>query len=288
MDAPFKSPAARARFLAAYERALARWPVAFEDRVVPTRFGATAVRVSGRADAPPLVLLHGARATSAMWLDLVAGLGEDRRVHAVDTLGDVGRSVPEVLPRSGADYVAWLGEVLRGLGLARPALFGVSFGGWISLRFASAAPERVERLALISPAASFFPMSLGFYARGLPGLLPLRPIVRASVAAFSALGRGFHELPLGPLMTEAFLAAGMLHVIPDVLADAELARVTCPVLLMIGEREFMYAPARALARAQRHVPRLEAAVFADAAHALSADQPERVLARARRFFAGSP
>src|SRR5262249_8331666 len=56
---PFKTPEGQAAYLAAYDTAMGKWPVPYRELELPTRFGPTHVVVSGRADAPPLVLLHG-------------------------------------------------------------------------------------------------------------------------------------------------------------------------------------------------------------------------------------
>jgi len=55
-----------------YRDLLGRWPVPSEHLTVPTSQGETFVVASGPPDAPPLVLLHGAGANSAMWLGDVA------------------------------------------------------------------------------------------------------------------------------------------------------------------------------------------------------------------------
>jgi hypothetical protein len=60
----FKTPEGEARFYAAYDAALKRWPVPYEEMDIPTRFGTTHVVASGPKDASPLVLLHGYWATS--------------------------------------------------------------------------------------------------------------------------------------------------------------------------------------------------------------------------------
>lgn len=58
---PFKSVAARDSYLAFYERHAAEWPVPSETRMVDTEDGQTFVRISGSAEAPPLVLLPAGR-----------------------------------------------------------------------------------------------------------------------------------------------------------------------------------------------------------------------------------
>ncbi len=56
---PFRSAEARDRYLAAYDKRAASWPVASETVMVDTEQGRTFVRISGLADAPPLVMLPG-------------------------------------------------------------------------------------------------------------------------------------------------------------------------------------------------------------------------------------
>ena len=53
----FKTREGEARFLAAYDAEMKRWPVPYEEIDVPTRFGRTHVVVCGSKTAPPLVLL---------------------------------------------------------------------------------------------------------------------------------------------------------------------------------------------------------------------------------------
>ncbi len=95
---PFRSPAARARFLERYDRRAESWPVASEPAMIATSFGQTFVRVSGPAGAPPLVLLHGIGGSSLQWAANVAALSSGHRVFAVDHISDHGRSVSARLP----------------------------------------------------------------------------------------------------------------------------------------------------------------------------------------------
>src|SRR5688572_21678913 len=89
----FKTEAAEARYIAAYDAVLAKWPVAYQEITVPTRLGATHVIASGPADAPPVVLLHAAMATATVWRPNVLALSEHFRVYAVDVVGQGGRTV---------------------------------------------------------------------------------------------------------------------------------------------------------------------------------------------------
>ena len=163
----FKTPGGEAAFLAAYEAAMKQWPVPYEELKVPGRFGTTHFVVCGPKDAPPLVLLHGYMATSAMWGPNVADFSRDYRVYAIDVMGQPGKSVPTVPIRTAADYAVWLGETLDGLHLGRVRLAGQSYGAWLALNFAVAAPDSLEKLVLLSPGGGFVPMARQFSLRGM-------------------------------------------------------------------------------------------------------------------------
>jgi len=82
----------RAKLTAIYDEGLRHWPVPFETLFVPTRYGRTHVIVSGDPAAPPLVMTHPATIGGFVWSSIIAPLSEHRRVHALDTIGDFGRS----------------------------------------------------------------------------------------------------------------------------------------------------------------------------------------------------
>jgi hypothetical protein len=172
---PFKTAAGEAAYLSAYDAAMNLWPVPYEEMDIPSRFGLTHVVACGPRDAPPLVLLHGYWATLTMWTPNVADFSESYRVYAVDVMGQPGKSIPDKPIRNAADYVAWLTSILNELKLDRVFLVGMSYGGWLSLTYAVAASERVQKLVLLSPAASILPLVRQFSLRGmLMILLPTR------------------------------------------------------------------------------------------------------------------
>ena len=154
------------RYLAAYDAALKLWPVPYDEIDIPTRFGTTHVVVSGPKEAPPLVLLHGYMATSIMWSPNIVDFSKDYRVYAIDIMGQPSKSIPGEPIRDAADYVAWLTATLDGLHLDRISLVGMSFGGWLALTYTVAAPERVQKLVLLS-AGGFLPIARQFSLRGM-------------------------------------------------------------------------------------------------------------------------
>jgi pimeloyl-ACP methyl ester carboxylesterase len=287
---PFKSLAGRAAYCAAYDAALRRWPAAYESRTVSTSFGSTQVLISGPESAPPLVLLHGMCMSATMWGPNIADWSRTRRVYAVDTIGDIGRSVATRPLRTQAEYVAWYREVLDGLGIHSADVLGLSYGGWIALSAAVHAPERVKRLILCDPAASFAPLRTQFWLRVVPSLLmPLRPVTRHHLRWFLTPG----SVTMREMDEQWF--QGWKHfnqagaAFPTVFSDADLRGLSAPTLLLIGEDEVIYPNRDAvLGRARRLVPKLEADFVPGARHVPTVEQPAWTNARVLRFLEATP
>ncbi|WNF26679.1 alpha/beta fold hydrolase [Streptomyces sp. C11-1] len=183
------APSPSASFLAAYDGFLAeRWPPGTTTARIPTRYGATHVTSHGPADAtaPSVVLLPGGGATSAVWHAQAAHLGRTRRVHALDLIGEPGRSTPGERPiRTVADLTGWLDAVLAALcpeaDGGRPVLAGHSYGAWIALHHAlHAGPRQLAGLVLVDPTQCFTGFRPGYLLRAVP--LLLRPTPRRARA----------------------------------------------------------------------------------------------------------
>lgn len=106
-------------------------------------------RDQGRADGPPLVLLHGSNASLFTWEGWVRELAGEFRVITVDLPGHglTGRVVGDDYSARGMDR--FLRAFADRLGLDRFALGGNSMGGGIAARFARDHPERVTKLVLV-------------------------------------------------------------------------------------------------------------------------------------------
>ena len=128
-----------------------------------------------------MILLHGMGATSAMWHPCVAALRREHRVVALDTIGDVGRSLPERLPRNAEDFTQWITEVMDELSVARAHFVGLSYGAWLSANMAASCSDRVDRLALLAPAAVFARISAGFLVRLVPSAFIRSPRLNRSL-----------------------------------------------------------------------------------------------------------
>ncbi len=105
----------------------------------------------------PLYMMHAGPGSSQGLSDLVAILGDTRRVIAADTLG-FGDSVPPDPDEPDLEYYAdSVVRILDALGLHRVDVYGSHTGANIGMEIAIAHPDRVRRLvfdgvALFDPA----------------------------------------------------------------------------------------------------------------------------------------
>jgi pimeloyl-ACP methyl ester carboxylesterase len=107
------------------------------------------------ARRPPLVCIHGAGASSVVWMDTVRRLAPRRRVVAIDLPGhgqsDLWHPPSDVTIAMYADAV---GTVCRALGIERAVLVGHSMGGQIALDAAARWPERVAGVFVVASAGA--------------------------------------------------------------------------------------------------------------------------------------
>ncbi len=113
-------------------------------------------RVGGRADAPPLVLLHGFPQNHTMWHRIARQLAPHFRLVLPDLrgYGDSGK------PPGGPGHVNYskrtmandIAELMRALGHDRYAVCGHDRGGRVAHRLAVDHPAAVTRLAVIDIA----------------------------------------------------------------------------------------------------------------------------------------
>lgn len=285
----FKSSEGEAAYLSVYDTAMQAWPVPYEALDISNRFGVTHVVASGPKSAPPLVLLHGYWATLTMWTPNISELSKAYRVYAIDVMGQPGKSVPGAPIQNAQDYVAWLSAILDALHLNKINLAGMSYGGWLALNYAVAAPQRVQSLVLLSPAASLLGRVKQFALRG--ALMMLFP-TRFTVNAFMRW-LGFKNDPKDAIAMNSvieLMVLGLKHfrfpraVRPTVFSDAQLQALQVPTLLLMGEHEVIYDAAKALSRARRLIPNFEGELVPGCSHEMTIRQRQTVDARVVDFI----
>jgi len=263
---PSASAPDRAAFAAAYDAAVAAWPIAPSQLDVPTPFGSTHVLAVGNPAAPPVVLLPGGGATATVWSATAAALAPAHRVYAVDTIGDVGRSgLGRRRPRRPSDLAAWFAALLDGLDAAWVGLVGHSYGGWVATTCALAVADRVGRLALLDPTDVFAGLAPAYLAHALPLL------VRPSPARAQALLRWeTGPNPPPPLWARVYATGTVVGpsaiVRPRRPSAATLSTLAPPTLVVLAGESRAHDPARIAEQAPRRLPAAEVAVLPGVSH----------------------
>jgi pimeloyl-ACP methyl ester carboxylesterase len=102
----------------------------------------------------PLLLLHGGLGAYEMFGPILPDLTAKRQVIGID-LQAHGRTLPFDRPMSFETLATDVAELIRWLGYERVDVMGYSLGGMTALRTAIDHPGVVDRLVLVSMAASF-------------------------------------------------------------------------------------------------------------------------------------
>jgi pimeloyl-ACP methyl ester carboxylesterase len=287
---PFKSTKGQAQYFAAYDASMELWPVPYESIDATTRYGRTHINACGSKDAFPVILLHGGYASSTMWFPNVADLSAKFRVLALDTIGEPGKSFPTKGNATKQDCACWLEGLIAELGISKAHVVGLSRGGWLALNFALHAPQCLERIALLSPAASFVSLNTFFRSVAAAAMhIRARLVLKASLYSWVAPG-----FKVNQIYTEQFIL-GLLYwnwamnsngysgVMPTAFRGEELSQIRIPVLMLIGDHDRLNQP-KTIEQARQMIPHIQAEIIPNAGHLLSMEQPELVDAKLLSFL----
>lgn len=293
---PFRSEQAKAEFEAFYLQWAETWPVPSETRFVDTPSGRTFVRASGPRTGPPLVLLPGTRGTSLMWSGCIAALSARYRNYALDTITDIGLSVPRRKISTKEDLVTWLDEVFTALIPEGPLnLMGMSYGGWLASEYAHGFPGRLRKVVMLAPGGTVLRLSPAFFIRVMIVSIPLpglggKPLQRTLRWLFQDTVRSGEK---GRIMVEQqlpyLLTAGRLFnlprlVWPTVLDDKAWQRFRVSALFLVGENEKIYSARAAVRRLKRVAPQVETGIIPGAGHDLTMVRAGVVAKRVLEFL----
>jgi pimeloyl-ACP methyl ester carboxylesterase len=248
----------------------------------------TFVSYSAEGDGPPLLLTHGFAATAQMFAANLPALALRNRVVTWDIRGHGASGDPAdqscYSAQASTDDMA---AVLDHLAIGRAAVGGHSLGGYLSLAFALAHPQRVSALILIGTGPGFrsddsravWNRAAGQSAssieeRGLAGL-----------RTGAEQDRGAHRSAAGL----ASAARGILTQRDSRVIDG-LPTITVPTLIVVGADDTRFLAAAQYM--QRKISTARLVIIPGAGHAPNVSQPEQFNQHARSFLdeisAGSP
>jgi pimeloyl-ACP methyl ester carboxylesterase len=152
MTSFFKSEAGRAAVLSLYDQKLQDLGINYESQTVRTQYGETHLLVTGPADGPPLMIVHGSNGCAPIALETYPNLAKKYRVYAVDVLAQPNKSHGDRLSMADLSYGQWMNELLIQLELESVTLAGFSFGGLIILKTLAFDESRIKAAYLAAPA----------------------------------------------------------------------------------------------------------------------------------------
>ncbi len=248
----FKTPAAREKIEQWHQKFRDLIPAQLESRTVGSRFGDSHVLIGGAESAPPLVILHGALASSSHLLLELSELLKNFRVYAVDVIGQSVKSADVRLRVDNNDYGTWLGEVLDQLKLQKVSLIGVSWGGFVAQRFAAVAPERIEKLALLVPAGMVSGSAWdGFWKMGWPMSMYLMSPSPSRLRKFAAGLLTTLDDEWMPYIGDSFLSYRLNMKVPMLSATTDFEKLTAPVLVISAEHDVSFPGQSVIDRARQ-------------------------------------
>jgi pimeloyl-ACP methyl ester carboxylesterase len=232
-----------------------------------------------QAPGLPLLLTHGFGATAGMWDPNIDALSVDRPVIVWDQRGHGSSDAPDDMDRYSEQIgVADMAAILDAAGADRAVLGGMSLGGYLSLAFHLAHPQRVAALVLVDTGPGY----RNDAARDEWNAWVERraqQLERGEAATdFSAeVAQAVHEHPEGlPRAARGVMAQKDARVITS------LDSITVPTLVIVGAEDTDF-----LASADymhRKIPTARKVVIDNAGHAANMDQPETFNAAVRELL----
>ena len=113
--------------------------------------GRSIAYVDSGGDAPVLLFVHGLGSNLSLWRHSLDAFSDTHRVVALDLPG-FGLSGKQDVPATMPFFAKTVTGFLDALGIDRVTYVGASMGGQVGLTLALRHAERLEQLALVSPA----------------------------------------------------------------------------------------------------------------------------------------
>lgn len=257
--------------------------------------------VQGRADhrapdASAVVAVHGGPGIDGGGLRyMLAPLAEHAELVVPDLRGHGLSDFAGPASWTLDDWADDLAGVIDALALRRPVVVGVSFGGWVALRYAARHPDQLGSLVVAATSARLPTVEEGAERMGTLGGSASAAMWRAvhtdpSVETTLAFAEHVQTL-MAIRQPDSGLAAVRAaqiktpqvnrHFSPlfsqlDLTDDAR--RTRCPVTVVVGERDPLTTPELAAATADACPGPVRLRIIPNSAHDLLTDAPDFLLA----------
>ena len=245
----------------------------------------TKIHYEVHGSGPPLILTHGYSSTSAMWQGQIEALAKRHRLIVWDMRGHGQSDYPgDPSAYSEALTVGDIAALLDEVGAAKAIVGGLSLGGYMSLAFYRAHPERVSALLIIDTGPGF----KWDYARDAwnkrahdtadrfeqHGLDVLKSASRERSSVSHRDARGLARAARGMLTQRD---ARVIELLPE---------IKVPSLVVVGADDTPFLAASDYMAAK--IPGAKKVVIPAAGHAVNIDQPRAFIDAVVRFLDALP
>jgi len=237
-------------------------------------------------DRPLVVFAHGLMMSTEMYRAQIAALRDRYRCVAFDFRGQ-GESP---LAASGYDMDTLTGDaaaLIESLGAGPAHWVGLSMGGFVGLRMAARRPDLVRSLVLLESSAEPEPVeNVGRYrllaaaTRVVPARLltsRVAPIMFGKTILADRARRAELDGYLTTMTQRRDIWRAVSGVVERAGVEAELARITAPTTIIVGDEDVATPPAKA-ARMAAGIAGARLVTIAGAGHSSSVEQPAAVTA----------
>lgn len=201
-----------------------------------------------KGSGPPLIVIPGVQGRWEWMQPALLKLARQCRTISYSLAGDIRTKYAADAEHVFDNYLRQVDAVFDRTGIQRSALCGVSYGGFVALRYAATRPERVSSLILVSaPAPGWQPSDQQSHYLARPWLSapafvvtsPLRvwPEISAAVRPWGSrlrflLTHGV-RIALAPMIPSAVASRVRAQQQLDFRADCDLVRA--PTLIVTGD-----------------------------------------------------
>jgi pimeloyl-ACP methyl ester carboxylesterase len=226
----------------------------------------------------PLLLTHGFAATAGMWDANIDALSVDRPVIVWNMRGHGNSDSPEDPGCYGQDIsVEDIAAILDAAGVERAVLCGMSLGGYLSLAFHLAYPQRVAALVLVDTGPGYRNDAARDNWNEWVEKTAQRLEAGEPPGHSAEVAQAVHEHPEGlPRAARGAMTQ------KDARAIESLGSIHVPTLVIVGAQDTnFHASADYM---HRHIAGARKLVIDDAGHAPNIDQPDTFNTAVREFL----
>ncbi|TMJ21873.1 MAG: alpha/beta fold hydrolase [Alphaproteobacteria bacterium] len=234
---------------------------------------------------PPLILTHGYSSTSEMWQGQVEALAKQHKLVLWDMRGHGRSDYPaDAGAYSEALTIADIAALLDAIGTERAIVGGLSLGGYMSLAFYRAHPERVRALLIIDTGPGFRKDD----ARDAWNKRALDTAERFEREGLAMLKSASHERAMVSHRDASGLARAARGMLTqrDARVMGVLPEIKVPALIVVGADDAPFLAASDYMAAK--IPGARKVVIPAAGHAVNIDQPQAFIDAVLPFLDGLP